>query len=238
MAPLSAADHVLFALVAFVMPLLMIWRKQPTRFDFALNTVWKIRIYWINSLVLWAGALIVLGVWWINHRPMFMLGFQFPVDVSFPHWMIITAAFLLFYFADVLFSWTSEGDHPAAGILPANLREFAHFGSIVSLSAAICEEIIFRGFLVLYLLTLLDGHPYASTITVVGSAVVFGIGHSYQGLTSLFKITLLSLLFAWLFVITKSLLLVIILHFAVDFCTGLLALIRMKEDKELAQVYR
>jgi membrane protease YdiL (CAAX protease family) len=238
MNPLSIPDHILFALLAFVMPIAMIWRKQPLQFDFALNTRWKIRIYWINSLVLWAGVLFVIGVWWLNNRPLELLGFQMPTADSFPHWMILSATFVLFYFADVLFAWTSEDEHPAAAILPANAKEFAHFGSVVSLSAAICEEIIFRGFLVTYLLTLLEGNPYAGVITIAGSAVVFGIGHSYQGFTSLFKIILFSILFAWLFVMTHSLILVIILHFLVDFCSGLLALLRLKEDKMLAKQYR
>jgi len=142
--------------------------------------------------------------------------------------MILTSVFVLLYFADVILSWHSDKQHGSAGILPANWKEFLHFGTIVSLSAGICEELVFRGFFILYLLTLLDGQPSAAGIAVAGSAFVFGIAHEYQGGLALVKITLLSVLFAGLFILTKSLLLVMFLHFAVDFSSGLLAVIRHK----------
>ncbi len=124
--------------------------------------------------------------------------------------------------------------HPAAGILPATWQEFAHFGSVVSLSAAVCEELVYRGYFITYLLVLLDGRPEAQAIAIAGSSLAFGIAHAYQGGLALVKITGLSVLFAWLFVSTGSLLLVVLLHFLVDFSSGILGVLKHKEDQFLA----
>jgi membrane protease YdiL (CAAX protease family) len=99
-------------------------------------------------------------------------------------------------------------------------------GAIVSLSAGICEELVFRGFFILYVLTVFEGHASGVGIAVVSSSFVFGMAHEYQGGPALIKITLLSVLFAVLFVLSKSLILVIVLHFAVDFSSGLLGVVR------------
>lgn len=238
MTPLTLADHILFAFFAFALPLLMIWRQQPSQIVIPQDTSFKIKIYWTNSLVLWVGALLVIVVWLISERHLTSLGFRMPEAEAFPHWMLIIAGFLLFYFMDAAFSWTTDDDHPAAAILPANWKEFMHFGSVVSVSAGVCEEIVFRGFIITYALTVLEGQPYAQSITIVGSALVFGIVHAYQGWAALLKITLLSMLFAWLFILTKSLLLLIALHFMVDFCSGLISVLRKKDDERLQRLLR
>ena len=227
MAPLTVADHILFALFAFALPLLMIWRQESSQIVIPEDSDLKIRIYWTNSMVLWIGALIVVGLWFFYGRPFTAMGMRLPEASSFPHWMLLIAGFLLFYFADAMISWNSADEHPASAILPANWREFAHFGTVVSLSAGICEEIVFRGFIVNYLLVFTAGHEYSIQIAIMGSALVFGIVHAYQGGLALLKITLLSMLFAWLFVMTKSLLLLIALHFTIDFCSGMMAVIRI-----------
>ncbi len=238
MSPLTLADHILFALLVFALPIFIVWRRQPTQMEIPQESTLKIRIYWLNSMVLWIGALIIVALWLICDRTFLEMGIRWPDPASFPHWMLIVAGFVLFYFADASISWNSDDEHPAAAILPSTWREFAHFGTVVSISAGVCEEIVFRGFIVTYLLVFTAGYEYSVQIAVVGSALVFGIVHAYQGGLALFKITLLSMLFAWLFIMTKSLLLLIFLHIAVDFCSGLLAFIKKKYDINLAKAYR
>ena len=237
MFPLSIADHILFALLAFVLPLFFVWRNQPGQIMIPDDSRIKIRIYWVNSLILWVGAMIVIALWLFQRRDFYDLGFRLPVIESFPHWLLLVAGFLVLYFTDAMLSWNSDDSQPAAAILPASWREFMHFGTVVSISAACCEEIVFRGFVVNYLLTFMDGHPNAIAIAVLGSALVFGIVHIYQGVPALLKITVLSTLFAWLFILTKSLLLVMLLHFVVDFCSGMLAVVRTKEEESLLRRY-
>lgn len=227
---LTIADHILFAILAFVLPLIVIWRHRPGQLLIPQDTALKLRIYWLNSGVLWIGALIVLAVWMLGGKTLPQMGFKMPDAMSFPHWVMLIAVFVLLYYADAIMSWVADEAHPAAGILPANKREFLHFGSVVSISAGVCEEIIFRGFLVTYILILLDGEPYAALTAIIVSAFVFGIVHAYQGGLALLKITLLSMLFGWLFVLSGSLWVLIALHFCVDFCSGLIALMKTKGE--------
>lgn len=238
MAPLTIADHILFSLIAFVLPVLLIWRQQPAQMRIPQDSTLKIKIYWLNCMVLWVGALVVVALWYFSGRSFVEMGIRLPDPASFPHWMLLIAGFTLFYLVDVVMSWNSDDLHPAADILPANWREFAHFGSVVSLTAGICEEIVFRGFIVTYLLVFTEGMEYATQITIVVSAFVFGIVHAYQGGLALIKITLLSMLFAWIFILTKSLILLIVLHFAIDFCSGLIAMLRKQEDEKLSRAWR
>ncbi len=67
----------------------------------------------------------------------------------------------------------------------------------LSLSAGICEEIVFRGYLQRQL-TALTGNL---GLAIVLQAIIFGIGHAYEGIGSIVNITLhglvLGLLAAW-----------------------------------------
>jgi membrane protease YdiL (CAAX protease family) len=65
------------------------------------------------------------------------------------------------------------------------------------------------------------GFPWMAAIF---PAVLFSIAHFYQGYIAMFKIFLLSLLFALIFIFSKSLLFVIIIHFLIDLTGGVMAI--------------
>jgi membrane protease YdiL (CAAX protease family) len=75
-------------------------------------------------------------------------------------------------------------------MLPRGSTEIA-FWIFLSLTAGICEEIIFRGYLQKQLLGWLKSSPLA----VVISAMAFGAGHIYQGAKSAVVIGVYGLLF-------------------------------------------
>ena len=57
---------------------------------------------------------------------------------------------------------------------PAELRRF----DLLSVTAGICEEVLFRGFLIAYLTTALGSPFWAGALL---SSLAFGLAHSYQG---------------------------------------------------------
>jgi membrane protease YdiL (CAAX protease family) len=61
---------------------------------------------------------------------------------------------------------------------------------VVSVSAGICEEIVFRGYLQRQLVAMTGN----AALAIVVQAVAFGAGHSYEGLTSVVAIVLHGLL--------------------------------------------
>lgn len=99
-------------------------------------------------------------------------------------------------------------------LLPRTAREF-HLFNHVSFAAGVCEELIFRGFL-LALLTSLSG----LYVGVLLSAMLFGLCHAYQGVNGIIKTGLFGLVFTLIVVATGSLLPAIIIHVAVDIAGG------------------
>lgn len=70
----------------------------------------------------------------------------------------------------------SAGFASTQGMLPANGVEIALW-SVLAISAGICEETVFRG----YLQQQLAGWTGSVPLGILGQAVLFGAGHVYQG---------------------------------------------------------
>lgn len=89
------------------------------------------------------------------------------------------------------------------------------FWIILSLTAGICEEVAFRGYLITRLMLL--GKTKTWILPVFVASIVFGSGHSYQGLSGFILLSIYGVMFAALFIKTKSLWPCIIAHFFQDF---------------------
>jgi uncharacterized protein len=98
-------------------------------------------------------------------------------------------------------------------LAPANKKE-RNWGLASSVTAGICEEIIYRGFVIFYLQSL----PFELSLPVVLvlSALIFGFGHIYQGWKGFLLTSFLGFIFARVYVMTDSLLFPIILHIIID----------------------
>lgn len=98
-------------------------------------------------------------------------------------------------------------------LLPHTRRERLWFAS-AAICAGICEEVLYRGFLLYYL------HAFPWKIGFFGSiaiaCAVFGLAHIYQGLGGVLQTVLLALGLCVLFLSTRSLLLPMLLHVAID----------------------
>lgn len=85
---------------------------------------------------------------------------------------------------------------------------------LVCITAGVCEEFIYRGFLLHYF----HATPFQLSLTwaLVASSVIFGIGHLYQGVVGSVQTALMGFIFGCLFLITGSLLLPMVLHAVLD----------------------
>jgi membrane protease YdiL (CAAX protease family) len=100
--------------------------------------------------------------------------------------------------------------------LPASRRELLLFGAM-ALTAGICEELLYRGWLVAFL-GALTGSIWLGVL--IGGAI-FGLGHSYQGPRGIVATGVLGLLFGAIFVGIGSLYPVQLIHFAINFANGI-----------------
>lgn len=86
---------------------------------------------------------------------------------------------------------------------------------IVSFTAGFCEEILFRGYLMTRLR--LIGKFKSWLIPVIISSLAFGFPHLYQGVHGFLNISVLGVLFALIYIRTRSIWPCIIAHFFLDF---------------------
>jgi membrane protease YdiL (CAAX protease family) len=98
--------------------------------------------------------------------------------------------------------------------LPKTKEEFYWF-KWLSLTAGICEEILYRGFLIWFIASYLGVLP-----AILLSAVGFGIAHSYQGFGNAVQTAVIGLWMAILFWLTGSVWIPIVTHALVDVIGG------------------
>jgi membrane protease YdiL (CAAX protease family) len=102
-------------------------------------------------------------------------------------------------------------------LLPATARERRWFRA-VSVTAGICEEILFRGFLIWFFAPLVG-----TAGAVAASSVSFGLVHAYQGWKGIRRITIGGAVMAGLYVASGTLWAPILVHAAVDLSAGVVA---------------
>lgn len=177
------ADLVVFAIPLVAMPLLSVrLRRRFAGIDAA--RIPRLRIYLRSVVSQWLLVVCIAMLWWTRARTPAALGLDIPLSVRGLAGFVIVAVMAI----TVLSYWTyTLARLDAAGrgkflawlerskMAPRTRAEAFAFVP-VALTAGICEELLYRGFIFWFLAPTL-GLP----LTVVASAVVFGLGHGYQG---------------------------------------------------------
>lgn len=89
--------------------------------------------------------------------------------------------------------------------------------ALVSVTAGICEELFFRGFLLQYLWGHLESGPTLGlTLAWLLSSLAFGFGHLYQGSVGIVKTAITGLMLGLLAILTDNLLSSIVVHCVID----------------------
>ncbi len=104
-------------------------------------------------------------------------------------------------------------------ILPHTRSELRAF-DVVSLTAGICEEIIFRGYLIAYLMAVLTT-PF--WIAAILSSLVFGLSHNYQGPSGILRTAAVGGVLALFYGLTGSLWAPMVVHAVMDITSGRIA---------------
>ena len=214
-------DHVLMLLFAVVQPVASVlsFRRYVARGPDGD----RVRLYRRTLLLEWS-ALVVLGAGWVVlERSGASLGFVAPAGAGF--WA--GAALVLLLVAVLLQAWRGARRLDEAGrrkhisalgklvhFLPRTGRDYRYF-ALLSVTAGIVEEIVYRGFLLWYLALYLP-----LWAAVLASSAVFGVGHSYQGPAAALRTGLAGFAFAVLYVVSGSIWLPIVAHAAVDLLQG------------------
>lgn len=182
------------------------------------------RLYMYNSVIAmqWTLTAVFTGLWLAMGRTLTELGLlpvaggwqwlAIGVGLATVLFMVLQMMYLLHH-PDKLAKLQGKMGEVAL-LAPQTDIEVRRF-NVASITAGVCEEILYRGFLFAVLATALGEWP-----AVVLSSLVFGLGHAYQGLAGIGKTTLVGILMAVLLVFTGSLFVPILLHAVIDLTSG------------------
>jgi membrane protease YdiL (CAAX protease family) len=113
----------------------------------------------------------------------------------------------------------------AAKLMPQELTDGLVFVALVG-TVSLCEELVFRGFA----FAVLREMSASSAVAIVGSSVLFALGHAYQGRRGVVNTFVLGLVLAGARTWSDSLVPPILTHLAIDLTAGLVGRHAAKES--------
>ena len=229
---MSPFDHILVALIALVLPLWdYFYGTERMKRKMAEDKPGvRVRFYWETIGIQWFFTAIVLAVWFAASRSGALLGFSAPAGMGF--WIgsaVIAAVIGVTWLSQIRITNTPERREEAlteindiAPFIPRNRRELSHF-SALSITAGICEEIVFRGYFIWYAMQFTGEIAFGTTIAVILSSMAFGIIHLYQGWKGMIRVFFTGLIFGVIYIVTGSLWVPMLAHAFVDISAGVFA---------------
>jgi membrane protease YdiL (CAAX protease family) len=179
-------DHTLVSVMILVLPIVgaKLGLERIRRRIRAGKPDPRVRAYFFSMLQQWALAGACLWIWIENGRPWKAIGLSAPGGTGF--WIALAVASGLAVF--LLRQGRAVARDPelqaqvrrklgrTEALIPRSSREAAAFDAL-SLTAGVCEELLYRGFLTWYLAC------YVSLdAAYVVAPCAFGLAHAYQGL--------------------------------------------------------
>jgi len=221
---MNAFDHALVPTLVLLLPIVdRVWLYPSlVRATRAEVPGARSRFYALGTLVEWAFAGSVLALWVADARPWSALRLGTPEP-----WRLATGLLLSALYGGL--AWSTRRRllaHPerlarmakhlssAAALLPRTAAERRSF-AVLSVTAGICEEILFRGYLPGYL-----GAWASPLVAVLASSVLFGFAHAYLGFPHVVRTSIVGALLAGLVALSGSLVPAMIVHAAMDLVSG------------------
>lgn len=221
-------DHLLIAFLVLVVP--VAGARQLRRLEAAVDRGEpdaRLRVYRriVVHEVLVAGA--VIAIWLLAGRGIAGLGLRWVGPggaVWWLGWVLALGASAYLVIQMIVVTRTGKGleevAEKASGLavfLPHTGRELRMF-RVLSLAAGIFEEIVFRGYAMAYLA------PLGGAVgAVIGSSIVFGLAHRYQGWAGVGKTGAVGVVMGVLYLATGTLWAPMLLHAVLDVTSGTVA---------------
>jgi membrane protease YdiL (CAAX protease family) len=221
----TTIDHLIVAFLIFILPwIIFVDYRRLVRALGAGRTNARMRAYRQTILVQWGFAALLVAFWLWSGRGADAIGLGFETSLGSWIGLVLTLAACAFLVAQVV-AVRREPEARAAvraqveslrPVLPHTEEEGRCFTG-VSVTAGVCEEIVYRGYLMAYFGAL--GAPAA----IVLSTLIFGLSHAYLGKAGAIRATLIGLVVAGLYWLTGSLWAPMLLHAMADATSGMMA---------------
>jgi membrane protease YdiL (CAAX protease family) len=224
---MTTADHVLAILLVLVSPLLSgtLGMRRLRVVAPGGEAAARAATYRTVVLTQWARAAAAVWIWNWARRPLADLGLTFRANtgtLGAALGLAIIVVVMLRQRAQALADVEGREEirerlEPTRPLLPHARDEFARF-AVVAITAGICEEILYRGYVTWYF-----AHIMPWWAAMLASAAAFGFGHAYQGMRGVLVTALLGLFLGAVYWLTGSLVLPILVHALMDLHSGDLA---------------
>ena len=232
-----ALDHVLALALAVLFPLraALFGYRRLTAADPADVPRVRLWLYRQGIAIQWALAAAPVGLWMWQGRPWHALGVVPRITwglLGVAVGLAIVVAYVLVQRGKAL-----EDEEALARLrrqmrnlermMPRSDEELRWFNRL-AVTAGVCEELLYRGYLTWYL-----GHWLALLPAVVVAGVVFGFGHAYQGPRGIALTTLVGLFMSAIYLLTGSLVASMVFHALMDLHAGHVARAAFARGEEL-----
>jgi membrane protease YdiL (CAAX protease family) len=197
-----------------------------------------VRQYRITMLIEWLVLAALVVAWLTLGRPASALGLVQPAGTGVYIGLLLLfamTAYLVVAWRKAAAATPEERDRFVGSLgklrhfMPHDRRTYTTFFWL-SITAGIVEEILYRGFVFWYLWQLM---PVWAVVLV--SALAFGIGHSYQGISGIVRVTLIGVVFGGYYLLTGSIWLPIIAHVVLDILQGAVLLEYLRDRGDSIQ---
>jgi len=192
----------------------------------ARHTLW---LQW--ALTLWTCSALVLWVWIAGGEPLSSVGLALPSGWRLWAPLALGAAFVLLQASTAMrlarlpapSSKLRDQLGSTGHVMPHVASELPAFAGM-AVTAGVCEELLFRGFLI-WLLQPICGVWIAALLALA----LFAVAHAYQGREGVIRSATIGLVFTGIVLATRSLWPAIVLHALVDLMGGLVGWIILRE---------
>jgi membrane protease YdiL (CAAX protease family) len=218
-------DHILLVVIALLWPLAE-WRWYYPRSVRAIAAGIpgaRARAYRNSVVPQWVFTACIISLWAFRARPwaLLMLGPSTPLRLGIALASAALSVGLLPLQRRALFArpnWP-ELVRNALGyadpLVPRTTGEYRGM-IVVALTAGVCEEFLFRGFVTWYFLEFWPGSRIGLILAVIISAILFGFAHIYFGVRQVWVSAVVGAFFATVVLAAGSLLPAMIMHAAMD----------------------
>ncbi len=116
---------------------------------------------------------------------------------------------------------------PFMDLMPATKSQMMIFGFVVSVSAGVCEELLFRA----YLYSLLESQV-GMWLAIAVSSLVFGFWHIYLGWQEVLRTGITGAALCGVYIFTGNIFIPILLHIFIDVYSGVICYFAVREPRD------
>lgn len=233
--------------IGFVYPFIGYRNYQILLRKVAVDPAARSRFYRLNMVNKWLWLIVIGIILLLGSVPLSTLGLQAPASWESTLWPLAEIVIILPIASLVQVRIIAKKRRDGLLQHLFAIKEFLPHTSqerllwlFVSITAGICEEIIFRGFLPWYFLYLgpFLGFQISYLAAVLLSTILFGCVHLYQGWKGVLMTALAGGVLVCIYAYTGSLILPIVVHILIDVRIILLAptILKPHKQNEIEQV--